>query len=227
MEGYRPATKQVKVRLGPWVDANLTLFQEGATGNVVGPKSDAELAIEEFNQALVLVQEGKQAEALLKLDRASELDDTIYEPVQAKAQICFDQGKFDEALSLFQKAMALGSTEGSNDYFLSEIYRAKGDEAKAEEYSKKYLAEADDLSVDLLYNMAVQALNKNDDEAAKGHLLKIVEKDPQYADAHRELGYIFIRGGENAKAKEHFQRYLELAPGAGDAADVRSLLEVL
>jgi len=228
MEGYRPSSKQVRTRLGLWVEANMTLFKEGEGGySESGPKSDEELAIEEFNAALLLIEEAKLDDALARLDKALALDDMIYEPVQTKGQIYFEKGEYDKALEQFEEAMDMGSTDPSNYFFMSEIYKAKGNEKKGEEYSQLYLDEADNVNVDVLFNMAAQALNESDDATAKGYLVQILESDPEYADAHRELGYVFLREGDFPGAKEHFQKYLELEPEAADAGEITSMMEIL
>ncbi len=228
MEGYRPSTKQVRTRLGMWVEANMTLFKEGEGGfGGTGPKSDEEKAIEEFNGALLLIEEGKLDEALAALDKAIELDDVIYEPLQTKGQVYFEKEEYDKALEQFDAAMEMGSTDPSNYFFLSEIYKAKGNDKKAGEYTQLYLDEADNVNVDVLFNMAAKALNDSDDATAKDYLLQIVAAEPEYADAHRELGYVFIREGDFPKAKEHFQTYLDLSPEADDAGEISSMMEIL
>jgi len=51
--------------------------------------------------------------------------------------------------------------------------------------------------------------------------------DSRSAAAHRGLGFAYQKLGDGAKAAQHLQRYLELAPGARDAADIRARLESL
>lgn len=228
MEGYRSKTKQVRTRLGIWVEANMTLFKEGESGFAnTGAKSDEEKAIEEFNGALLMIEEGKQQEALAALDRAIELDDMIYEPLQTKGQVYYELGEYDKAKEQFDTAMEMGSSDPSNYYFLSEIFKNKGDKEKAEEYSQLYLDEADNVNVDVLFNMAAKALNESDDATAREYLDQIIAAEPEYADAYRELGYILIRDGDFPGAKENFQKYLELSPDAADAGEIVSMMEIL
>jgi len=228
MEGFRPSSKQVRTRIGIWIEANMTMFKEGSVGSgASGPMTDEEKAIESFNSALLLIEEGKDEEALAALDKAIELDDMIYEPLQTKGQVFFEQGEHDLALEQFQAAMEMGSSDPSNYFFLSEIWKAKGDAVKAEEYSQRYLTEADDVNVDVLFNLAAKAINDGDDAGAKEYLEQILAAQPEYADAHRELGYVLIREGDFPGTKEHFQKYLELKPDADDAAEITSMMEIL
>lgn len=54
-----------------------------------------------------------------------------------------------------------------------------------------------------------------------------IEADPKYAPPHREMGLILLKRGEREKAREHLERYLDLAPDASDARIVRDYLTEL
>ncbi len=54
-----------------------------------------------------------------------------------------------------------------------------------------------------------------------------VSRDPRYAAAHRGLGMAYERKGDRARASRSFRTYLELAPTAPDAAQIRARLEKL
>ena len=48
---------------------------------------------------------------------------------------------------------------------------------------------------------------------------------PGYAPTYRALGNVYEKLGDHAQARTAFQRYLTLAPNAGDAASVRQRLD--
>jgi tetratricopeptide (TPR) repeat protein len=54
-----------------------------------------------------------------------------------------------------------------------------------------------------------------------------LEMDPGNATAHRGLGFLFERKERRADAVEQFKKYLELAPTAQDARQVRMHIEAL
>ena len=54
-----------------------------------------------------------------------------------------------------------------------------------------------------------------------------LDRDPRYAPAHRGLGMAYERKGDRGSAARSYQRYLQLAPGASDAAQIRGRLENL
>lgn len=62
---------------------------------------------------------------------------------------------------------------------------------------------------------------------AIGHLVKAIEADEGYAPAFRELGFALANHGDSEKARAAFQRYLELAPAADDAEQIKGALRRL
>ncbi len=67
-----------------------------------------------------------------------------------------------------------------------------------------------------------------------GHLAEAKQKyesalaqNSRYPAAYRGLGFVYQRLGDRAKALKHLKRYLELSPGARDAAEVKKKIESL
>jgi hypothetical protein len=73
------------------------------------------------------------------------------------------------------------------------------------------------------YKEGVQLLVKGD---AKG-ALAVLSKAKSYTPTWRVLGQVYRKLGDKAAAKNAFQRYLTLAPGAADAATVREQMNQL
>ena len=107
---------------------------------------------------------------------------------------------------------------------LLEIYlrQRKEDEVKA------LLAIAPDSvknDANVQFNIGVQSWNRGNAEAASVAFARAVELDPKLPDAHRQLGYCQVNLGQLDKAVSELQRYLELAPQAPDAAEVKELIK--
>jgi tetratricopeptide (TPR) repeat protein len=56
---------------------------------------------------------------------------------------------------------------------------------------------------------------------------KALAMDPNNATSHRGLGFLYERKDQRASSTEEFKKYLELAPGAKDARQIRLHLESL
>jgi len=71
---------------------------------------------------------------------------------------------------------------------------------------------------------AREAERRTAEDAALEAYRQAIKADPKYAPPHRELGIVLLGRGEKDKARQHLERYLELAPNASDAAIVRDYL---
>ena len=71
-----------------------------------------------------------------------------------------------------------------------------------------------------LYNAANVA-------AAKEAFGRALAKDPNHPKSHYMLGLCYASTSENAKAREHLTKFLELAPNDNDAAQAKEMLETL
>jgi Flp pilus assembly protein TadD len=67
------------------------------------------------------------------------------------------------------------------------------------------------------YRKGREAFKKGDKEAAKQHLQKAVEIDPEFADAHNDLGVVLENLGQHNTSVEQFQEAVKLAPGHREA----------
>lgn len=76
------------------------------------------------------------------------------------------------------------------------------------------LAEADKLA-DLNVRMAVEYMNKGENETALKRLKTALDYDPRYGLAHSTLGILYARLGEIKDAEKHFKRSVRSEPNNG------------
>jgi tetratricopeptide (TPR) repeat protein len=62
------------------------------------------------------------------------------------------------------------------------------------------------------YNKGRTAFRKGDKETALNHFQNAVQIDPDFADAHNDLGVLLAKVGNTGEAAEQFQRAITLAP---------------
>jgi Flp pilus assembly protein TadD len=137
------------------------------------------------------------------------------------------QGQLDLALENYKKAAEINPQRPELHASLATIYEKKGNQAMAEaEY--KALADADPANAAVTwYNIGAIAKNSDKSADAVKAFKKAVEIDPKYAQAHRELGLALVQQGDFAGAVAQFNKYLELAPTASDAASIKSMVKQL
>jgi len=65
---------------------------------------------------------------------------------------------------------------------------------------------------------------EGDKEKAKEHYQRAISLDPSYPEAHKGIGLIYYKQGENALAKKSLETYLSLSPGASDRAYIEEYI---
>jgi Flp pilus assembly protein TadD len=180
-----------------------------------------------FYLGVAFAQMGRDAEALKEFEAEIPLSPTQDSAYSNAASIYEKQGNLDKAMEYYKKAAELAPQRPELHASMAAIYEKKGDQASAQaEY--KALADVDPAHASVTwFNIgAIAKNNDRNDEAVKA-FTKAVELDASYAVAHRELGYALVKQGDFKGAVVHFNKYLELAPKAPDAGEIRSMAKQL
>ncbi len=77
------------------------------------------------------------------------------------------------------------------------------------------------------YRQGLQLFMRGDTSGAARALRTSLGASPNYAPAWRALGLVFEKTGDTDQARTAFKRYLQLAPSANDAQQIRNRLEKL
>ena len=73
------------------------------------------------------------------------------------------------------------------------------------------------LTVKEAFDLAIQNHQNNNLQDAQNYYYKVLEIDPNYVNAHNNLGIIFKELGEYQKAKSCFEKAIEIDPNYIDA----------
>ena len=148
-------------------------------------------------------------------------------------------GRPRSAVAIAEKLVNQRSGDPDNYVLLGDAYRSLGartpvpqpdeltDEAKdaaRRRMKKMTIAEYD--SALLTEPQGPSHLQSNFDHAVEA-LNRALSLDPQHATAHRGLGFLFERESLTSDAIVQFEKYLELAPQAKDARQIRMHLKSL
>lgn len=220
--GYLPYEETMKLKMGePNVkDVSLSSGTAASTTAVVpAGEIKADPAVTAFNEGATLANAGKNVEALAKFEEAVLAKPEMAAGWSAIAKKSLAVKKYDRAIVAANKLLEIDPEETTMYSVLVEAYTATGDKAKAAEMKKKL--PADPIS---LYNDAARAINGGKDGEAEPLLKQAISADENYAQAHYELGMLYVRGGKNAMARTHLQKYLDLEPNGKDAATAKEML---
>ena len=83
----------------------------------------------------------------------------------------------------------------------------------------------DKVDPDEAFKSGLQAWVHGDSKGALAQYRRALQANPKYAAAWRGVGLVYERLGDKNAARIAYQRYLQLAPDASDAGEVRARLE--
>lgn len=220
-DGFGSYTETMKLKLIPEKnERNITLTAGNVAPVAAGeeaPKADPSVAL--YNEGVTLANEGKDAEAIAKLEEAIAVRPDLGAGYNALVRVYGRQKNWSKVIERGTKALELTPDEPAVLTLLAEAYDKSGDKAKAAEFRKK--APASPVS---LFNDAARLINSGKDGDAEPLLKQALSLDANFAPAHYELGMLYVRGGKNADAKMHLNKYLELEPKGKDAPVAKEML---
>ena len=215
IEGYLPASKTLRVRLGDTVqgDFELQIFEAAPVDE----------AAKVANQGMELFRAAKWEDAVREFSSAISKDPSnpllyFYRGLSQE-----NNGQVNAALADYQKAIEL-----KPDFILpysrsGKIHARQQDQEKAGEFYKKAV-ELGDQDITTLYNYGVVLINLGRSPEAQPIFERLLELEADYADAYYHLGIIAIGQGDSAKAKELLQKFLELDPENRNAPVAKQIL---
>jgi len=220
-DGYQPVQEKVKLRLGEITirEIELTpLSAVQATTPVQQAKPDP--AVVAYNEGAGLANEGKNAEAIAKIEEAVSLKPEFTSAYQALARLYARTKDHAKAIDAANKALAISGDDPDMFTLLADEYAASGQKEKAAEFRKKAPADANSL-----FNEAARLINEGKDKQAEPLLKQAIAANDQMAVAYYELGMMYVRTSKNADAKANLEKYLELDPNGKEAGTAKEMLK--
>lgn len=227
-EGFSPFEGPVKPKLEDTLRLTFTLEKPTAAAPAEEAVSTANQAIQAYNEGVTSLQGGDLATAAAKFQQASELNPELPEAPGALADVLLELKKPAEALAAADRYLALKPNDPRGLRARYDSLKALGETAKAKE-ALAALAQTDksrDTAVRLM-NEGIGFFNAGKAAEALPLFQAAEQADPSLVKAHYMLGLTYINTGDTAKAREHLQKFLELAPNDPDAATAKEMLDSL
>jgi tetratricopeptide (TPR) repeat protein len=228
-EGYQTWEEQVKVPIETNLKKEFKLTSLGALQAEAQQKAEAEMTPEEkavvaYNAGAEAYNQKNMAAAKAKFQEAVALDPNLVTAWSVLSHLLLTEKSYKEAAAAAEATLAIDPTDDRALRVRVDAYRGVGDAAKLKEASAA-LASADPKVAAIgLINEGVTLYNAGKMNDAKAPLEKAIELDPTAARAHYLLGICYSVDNK-AKAREHFTKFLELAPDDPDAAAAKEMLQ--
>ena len=180
-----------------------------------------------FNRGVEAVRSNNLRNAAGRFEKAVEIDATLTPALLALAQVYLTLHEPDRAIEFAERVVEqeVKSTEA-----LSVLYQAHlnlGNEASAQAAFES-LQSIDPSSVaQAFYKEGVAQFNAGNIELATKTLERVLEAEPEHAKAHYNLGLCYLNLGDTVKARDFFNRFIELAPADPDVSSAQEMLSYL
>jgi tetratricopeptide (TPR) repeat protein len=201
------ASKAAKVlaEIDKSTDAVAIVFNEGVTAYRVGDKKTAK---ENFLLAL-------------------EKDPQLAAALSALAIVYLQEESWVEAAEMTERLLVVEPDNTKALRMRWDAYRAAGNTEKEREAFAALAASDPQVLVTDFYNQGANQFTANDIAGAQVSFEKVLELDPNHARAHYQLGLCLVSQGDSTKAREHLEKFLELAPDDAEAESARQMLSYL
>lgn len=219
--GYQPFSIPLKLKLGDATTRDITLVPaNGAPTPTAAAPAKADPAVVAYNEGAALANDGKNVEAIAKMEEAIAAKPDFIAGLEGVAKLYLRTKQYDKAIDRANKALAISADETDMYAVLADSYAATGDKVKSAEARKKLPADAT-----FLFNEAAHLINSGKDKDAETLLKQAVAANDKMAPAYYELGMIYVRTQKNADARTNLEKYLELDPNGKDAATAKEMLK--
>ncbi len=179
-----------------------------------------------FNVGVKAVRSNEVDEAIARFEKTIEIDPTLDQAHQILGQLYNSKKEYDKAIASAQRVLELAPGSPEAHSILYEAYRATGETAKAEA-SWAILKESkpEDLAR-ALYEEGQSLFHAGRIDEATEKLEQALAAYPDHPTANYTLGLCYLNTGD-PRAKEHLQRFLELAPDHPEAGSAREMVSFL
>lgn len=190
-------------------------------------KSGINVAARLFNTGVAALNVGDYKTAAEKFHRALESDPELVPAYSALAVVLVGLEDFEGAVEAADQALQRDPDEERAKRMRYQALRFLGRDEEAEAALTAMSPEDRRNALIDQFNEATSAFNAGNTEKAAQILEGVIAIDPGYARAHYMLGLSYTNLGQDAKAKEHLEKFLAEAPDDPDAATAQEMLKYL
>ncbi|MCB1035252.1 MAG: tetratricopeptide repeat protein, partial [Acidobacteria bacterium] len=187
----------------------------------------AEEAKRVYNEGVALDKAGNQEGAYDKFLQATEMDPNLGLAQTAVMALAFKTERYEAAAKAAEQLINNNPGDPQALRVRFDSYEKLGNKEKRLE-ALLGLANTDpDFALGTLLNEAAAIFNGGDMKTSKPLFEKIIAIDPNRAKVYYFLGLIAVNEGNNALAKQHLSKFIELDPADPDASTAKDMIAYL
>ena len=179
------------------------------------------LALGEF-----LFEQRRYPEAILEFEEIKDKLVSYPKVHYMLAKIYLATGDIKKAKVMANKELELNPSLDSAYFIVGEVARTEKDYREAVLKYEKAIS-LNPKSIDALMSMAWIRLSQNYANEAVELYNRALREDKNNPEIHKQMGYAYKAAGRRALAREKFEDYLKLSPGAADREQVEAQIRNL
>ncbi len=172
----------------------------------------------EYNFGRILGAQGDYEPAIRHLNEVLRIKADFFEGIVNLGLYQMKLGKLDDAVSSYQRALALRpeSASAHMQLALAFAHQDKKDDAVREFYNARDLAPKD---ADIRANLGLSLSRQGKLNEAKSELSEALRLNPESAEAHNNMGLVYLMEGDPEKSLPYFTNAVNLRPNFTMARD--------
>lgn len=188
---------------------------------------NAEAAKLVYNEGVEANNAKDRVNAIKSFEEAARLDPTLTEAYDALSGLYYSEQRFDESAAAAERVLESDPSNLKALKIRYESYRALKDTEKAQEALVDLASMDPDIGADAFYNQGVGFFNAGQTEEALASFNQALAVDADHARTHYSMALCYANTGDNANARKHLEKFVELAPDDPDAATAREMIQYL
>lgn len=180
-----------------------------------------------YNEGVAALEVGDAETAKQRFREALEVNPNLTAALSALAVTLMKEKNFEEAALAAERLLVVEPDNLKAKGLTYDAYKAMGN-AEKEKMAFQRLAVGNPAVIGkTMFDRGVQLFEAGSIDEALGSFENALEADPALAKAHYFLGLCFANQGNEAGAREHLQKFVELAPDDPDAAGAAEMVKAL
>ena len=178
------------------------------------------------------VAQEKLDEAQAMLAEAREISPQNINVLEQMAYVANQRDDLKAAIAAYEEIVSIDGERASAWRQLGDLYAKNGQGDKSEAAFEKVSELGGDGGHQAYFNIGALLANKSsrtpeETQKAIDAFRKAIEIKPDYGEAHKQLAFMLLGAGDSAGAKNALLKYVEVAPNAPDAAQMKSLADAM
>lgn len=180
-----------------------------------------------YNEGADAARVGDFKVARERLEKALELKPDLIQATNTLMVVYINMKDYAKAAAAAEGVLALRPDDLVAKRIRWDAYNRMGDAAKAQEAFTVLAAADPKVLIKELFTEAEKQFNNGKSEEALAKLTQILAIDANHPRSHYLTGLCYVNLGQNAKAKEHLQKFLEIAPNDQNAKTAKEMVGFL